>query len=156
MHAEDAGEAAARAAGERWNHARGELVKAGAPDQSRLTDELLLLLYFAGHAAIHIALFDREKLKKRVQVGYALAWDRFAREKSSTVNQAAENRLQEYTLSLRGGGQGDSGGTAAAVARSFCRFLGCESPQVERVSASLFNEQVTATMRLIRQRQARG
>jgi len=150
VHPEDAGKAAARAAGERWDRARGELVKAGVPDQGRLTDELLLLLYFAGYAAIHIALFDCGKLKNRVQVGYSLAWDRFAREKSSTVDQVAGDRLQEYTLSLRGGGQVGSGGTASVVARSFCRFLGCESPQAEMAAASLFDEQVTATMHLIR------
>ena len=81
--------------------------------------------------------------------------DRFAREKSSTVDQVAGDRLQEYTLSLRGGGQVGSGGTASVVARSFCRFLGCESPQAERAAASLFDEQVTATMHLIRKQLAR-
>jgi hypothetical protein len=153
---EDAGKAAAQAAGELWDRARGELVNAGVADQRRLTDELLLLLYFAGHASIHIALFGRGKLKKRVQVGYTLAWDRFAREKSSTVDQVAGERLQEYSRSLRGGGQAGSGGAASVVAMRFCRFLECRSPQAELAAASLFNEQVTATMHLIRKQLPRA
>ncbi|MFW6181771.1 MAG: hypothetical protein ACOC8N_08485 [Spirochaetota bacterium] len=148
MHAEEAGEEAARHAGRRWESTRGALVRAGAPDGDRLTDELLLLLYFAGQAAVHFALFDEDALKKRVQTGFSLAWDRFAREKSPAAGRDAADRLQEYTRSLQQG--------ASAVAGTFCRFLGCGSTRVERAAASLFDRQVTATMKLVMNHRSEG
>lgn len=156
MHAEDAGKTAAQEMENRWDRIRARLIQAGAQDGEKLTDELLLFLYFAGHAAVHIALFDNEKLRNRVQVGYSLGWEEFARKRSSTVHSIAEGRLQAYTSSLQNGQGAASGGSASAVAGSFCGFLGCDTPSLQRVSAILFDEQLTATMGLIRDQRSRG
>jgi hypothetical protein len=154
MQAEEAGEAAARAAGTRWNGARDMLLRAGAPEGDTLTDELLLYLYFTDHAAIHIALFDQAKVRNRVQMAYSLAWDAFARSKSHTVNRLSDDRLQAYSRSLQE--SRGTGSTASAVADVFSGFLGCENEQVTRVSALLFDEQMTATMSLIREQRRQG